>query len=104
MADLIGLVSYERLTIRSRLFDPSVLTVRLRMGNCLACGYPVQGKRHAIRLKTTQKEARLTERAKELGFTSPTWKAGEYLEGTFDESCFDMAKLMWADCRPHETH
>lgn len=56
-----------------------------------------------IRLKITQEEARLMERAKELGFTSPTWKAGDYLEGTFDESCFDIAKLMWADRLPHET-
>ncbi len=65
------------------------------MDNCLACGDPIKGKRHVIRLKITQEEPRLTKRAKELGFTSPTWKAGDYLEGPFDASYFDVAKLMW---------
>ncbi len=62
---------------------------------CLACGKPIRGQPRTMRLKITSGETRLIDRAKELGFTSSTWKQGDFLQGNFDRKCFGLARFMW---------
>jgi hypothetical protein len=48
-----------------------------------------------MQLQITHEQRKLMERAKELGFTSESWQAGDSMEGIFDKNCFNVAKLVW---------
>jgi hypothetical protein len=62
---------------------------------CVACGKPIRGKPALMRLQITHEQKKLMERAKELGFSSASWRAGDRMEGLFHENCFNVAKLIW---------
>ncbi len=48
-----------------------------------------------MKLKIVSGETRLLDRAKKLGFTSSTWREGDFLLGYFDKKCFELAKRVW---------
>ena len=68
---------------------------KLQKVKCLACGKPISGPPRIMKLKITSGENRLIQRAKELGFTSSTWKQDDFLQGYFDRKCFNLVKLVW---------
>lgn len=62
---------------------------------CVACRDMIRGKPQMMRLQITHEEPKLIQRAKELGFTSASWRAGDSMEGNFDQKCFNLAALVW---------
>lgn len=66
-----------------------------KVRKCVACGKPIRGKPALMQLQITHEQSKLMERAKELGFTSESWRAGDSMAGVFDKNCFNVAKLVW---------
>lgn len=62
---------------------------------CLACGKPITGKPRLMKLKITSSKPELAERSKRLGFTSATWREGDFLQGLFHQKCFRTAINIW---------
>lgn len=46
-------------------------------------------------MQITSDEPRFLEKAKKLGFTSTSWRAGSSMKGSFHRDCFDQAALIW---------
>jgi hypothetical protein len=48
-----------------------------------------------MHLQITHDHGRLMDRAKELGFTSGSWRTGDSMEGVFHKNRFKAARLVW---------
>ena len=62
---------------------------------CVLCEKTIRGIPSVMKLQITGKEPRFVEKAKDLGFTSGTWRQGESMKGNFHKNCFDRAALIW---------
>ncbi len=62
---------------------------------CVACQNIIRDKPAVMRLQITHEEPKLIQRAKELGFSSASWRTGDSMEGKFDQKCFNLAAIVW---------
>ncbi len=62
---------------------------------CLGCGKALTGKPRVMKLQITSSRPEHLEGSKKLGFTSTTWKEGDYLQGSFHKKCFETAIHIW---------
>ncbi len=48
-----------------------------------------------MRLQITSEDSRFAGRARKLGFTSASWRTGDWMEGLFHNDCFKVAVQIW---------
>ena len=62
---------------------------------CVGCGGVIRGRSTPLRLQITHNHPRLQESARDLGFTSSSWRIGEVMEAPMHRKCFNFATRVW---------